>query len=41
MNVFQMYVWVTFPLGFEGGMWDLLVLISDNCLSTYFTSLNL
>ena len=26
----------SFPFGFEGGMWDLLVLIPDHCLSIYF-----
>ena len=25
----------TFPLGFEGGMWDLIVMIPDHCLSIY------
>ena len=25
--------------GFEGGMWDLIVLITDHCLSTYFATL--
>ena len=24
------------PFGFEGGMWDLLVLVQDYCLSSYF-----
>ena len=24
------------PFGFEGGMWDLIVLIPDYCLSFYF-----
>ena len=27
----------SFPPGFEGCIWDLTVLISDNCLSIYFT----
>ena len=25
-----------FPFGFEGGMWDVIVLIPDHCLSIYF-----
>ena len=25
------------PLGIEGGMWDVIVLIPDHCLSIYFT----
>ena len=25
-----------FPFGIEGGMWDVIVLISDHCLSIYF-----
>ena len=33
--VFQS-VCVLFPFGFEGGMWDLSVLIPDHCLSIYF-----
>ena len=26
-------VWGSFPFSFEGGMWDLSVLIPDHCLS--------
>ena len=26
----------SFPYGIEGGMWDVVVLISDYCLSIYF-----
>ena len=26
----------SFPFGFEGGMWDLILFISDHCLSIYF-----
>ena len=26
----------SFPFRFEGGMWDLIVLIPDHCLSIYF-----
>ena len=36
MNVFQIYVYVSLPFGFEGGMWYLIVLIPDHCLSVYF-----
>ena len=25
-----------FPFGFEGGMWDLIVLIPNHCLSIYY-----
>ena len=27
-----------FPFGIEGGMWDVIVLIPDHCLSIYFVS---
>ena len=37
MYVFQMYVCVSFPFGFEGGMWDLIIVIPDHCLSIYFS----
>ena len=30
-------VCVCFLFGFDGGMWDLIVLISDHCLSFYFS----
>ena len=26
----------SFPFGNEGGMWDVIVLIPDHCLSNYF-----
>ena len=29
-----------FPFGFEGGMWDLIVLIPDHCPSIYFLKTN-
>ena len=32
-------VCAAFRFGFEGGMWDLLVLVPDHCLSFYFSSL--
>ena len=28
-----MYVCLSFPFGLEGGMWDLIVLIPDHCLT--------
>ena len=28
-----------FPIGFGGGMWDLIVLVPDHCLSFYFNFL--
>ena len=27
----------SFPFGIEGGMWDVIVLIPDHCLSIYLT----
>ena len=33
----SIYVFSYFPYGFEGRMWDLLVLVPDHCLSFYFT----
>ena len=29
----------SFPFGIEGGMWDVIVLISDHCLYIYFKTL--
>ena len=28
---------VSFSFGDEGGMWDLVVIVPDHCLSIYFT----
>ena len=28
-------VCASFPFGFEGWMWDLIVLVPDHCLSSY------
>ena len=25
-----------FPFGFEGGIWDLIILVPDHCISFYF-----
>ena len=36
MNVYQ-FCECSFPFGFEGGMWDLIVLLPDHCLSIYFS----
>ena len=33
LSIFAMPI---FPFGFEGGMWDLIVIIPDHCLSIYF-----
>ena len=30
-------VCVSFPFGFEGGMWDSILLVPDYCLSFYFS----
>ena len=39
MRVFheRLSVCASFPFDFEGGMRDLIVLIPDHCLSTYFS----
>ena len=33
MNVYQVMCVLLSPFGFEGGMWDLIVLMPDHCLS--------
>ena len=35
VNCYQFCVRPSFPFGYEGGIWDLTVLVSDHCLSTY------
>ena len=35
VNVYQC-VCTSFPFNFEGGTWDLIVLVSDHCRSIYF-----
>ena len=30
-------VCASFPFGFQGGVWNLVVLIPDHCLSIYFS----
>ena len=34
--VLSIYVFISFPFGFEGRMWDLIVSVPDHCLSFYF-----
>ena len=34
VDVYQ-FVCLSFPFGFECGMWDLILLIQDHCLSVY------
>ena len=29
-------MYASFPFSFEGGMWDLIVLDPDNCLSIFY-----
>ena len=37
VNVYQFVcVCASFPFGFEGGVWDLIVVVPDHCLSFYF-----
>ena len=36
VNVFQISVCVSFPIGFENGIQALIVLVLDHCLSFYF-----
>ena len=35
VNCCQFYVFSYFPFGFEGMIWDLIVSVSDHCLSFY------
>ena len=35
-KLLSIYVFSNFPFGFEGRMWDLIVSVSDQCLSFYF-----
>ena len=32
LNVYQFSACPSFPFGFKGGMWDVIVLITDYCL---------
>ena len=36
VNVYQFNVTSSFPFGFEGEIWDLIVLVPDHCFSMYF-----
>ena len=36
VNVIKFCVCHSFPFGILGGMWDMIVLIPDHCLSIYF-----
>ena len=36
MNFYQILCVSFLLFGIEGGMWDVIVLISDHCLSIYF-----
>ena len=35
VNVYQSLLCPSFPFGLEDGMWDVIILISDHCLSIY------
>ena len=35
-KLLSVYVFSYFPFGFEGRIWDLIVLVPDHCLSFYF-----
>ena len=36
VNLLSIYVFSSFPFGFEGMIWDLIVSVPDHCLSFYF-----
>ena len=36
-KLLSIYVFSYFPFGFEGRMWDLIVLVPDHCLCFYFS----
>ena len=36
INLYQFCVCPSFLFGFEGGAWDLIVLMPDYCFSVYF-----
>ena len=35
MNVYQCVYVCYFPFGFEGGVWDFIVLIPNHCITIY------
>ena len=37
---FKLCVRPSFPFGIEGRIWDVIVLIPDHCLSSYFVGLS-
>ena len=39
LNVISFLVCPSFPFGFQGGMWDLIVLVRYHYLSSYFVFL--
>ena len=38
MSYVSVCTYASFPFAFEGGMWDLIVLAPDHCLSFYLDS---
>ena len=36
VNGYQFLCVFSFPIGFDGGMWDFIALNPDHCLSIYF-----
>ena len=39
VNIYQVsYVCPSFPFGIEVGMWDVIVLIPNHCISIYFST---
>ena len=38
-NLLSFYVFRSFPFGFEGKIWDLIVSVPDHCLSFYFINM--
>ena len=41
MSFVKVYLVLSVSFGFEGVMWNLIVLIPDHCLSVYFARLGL
>ena len=37
VNVYHFLCVLLYPFGFEGGIWDLIVLLPDHCISIYFS----
>ena len=40
-KLLSIYVFSYFPFGFDGRMWDLIVLVPDHCLSFHSSSVTL